>query len=126
MLNPEVEANINKFLSTEKKVSTFKSLLSKIQSNHIEEIDEIRIYEYLLFFMHGETTYQHSFDTWKNTSSVPYPNKEIKENDFIEDLNHENGNYQRTCIKCGINFIGHKRRVLCKICQNNIKIEGDK
>lgn len=45
------------------------------------------------------------------------------ENDFEEDSKHENGNYQITCLKCGIDFIGHKRRTICKKCLKNQKIE---
>jgi len=39
--------------------------------------------------------------------------------DYPEDWSHENGNYQCRCIRCDIQFIGHKRRVLCKVC--NVK-----
>lgn len=35
--------------------------------------------------------------------------------DWPEDFSHENGNYQNRC-SCGIMFIGHKRRVTCKVC----------
>jgi len=35
---------------------------------------------------------------------------------WTEDYNHENGNYICTCSKCKENFIGHKRRPLCKEC----------
>lgn len=33
-----------------------------------------------------------------------------------EDINHENGNYMCTCLACGEQFQGHKRRVRCKQC----------
>lgn len=36
--------------------------------------------------------------------------------DFLEDRNHENGNYLNTCWLCKGTFTGHKRRVLCKEC----------
>lgn len=36
--------------------------------------------------------------------------------DWTEDRNFENGNYCSTCCKCGKQFIGQKRRVICKIC----------
>lgn len=36
--------------------------------------------------------------------------------DWSEDFGHENGNYQRRCVSCGELFIGHKRRVTCKVC----------
>ncbi len=32
------------------------------------------------------------------------------------DFPHENGNYYNMCINCKQGFIGHKRRVICKIC----------
>lgn len=35
---------------------------------------------------------------------------------WTEDFSHENGNYQCTCCLCGHFFIGHKRRVVCKLC----------
>jgi hypothetical protein len=36
--------------------------------------------------------------------------------DWSEDFPHENGNYENRCSECGIGFMGHKRRVVCKIC----------
>lgn len=35
-----------------------------------------------------------------------------------EDFSYENGNYKCKCIYCGVIFIGHKRRVVCKKCAN--------
>ena len=35
---------------------------------------------------------------------------------WIEDAGHENGLYSNTCIKCGREFAGHKRRVICRVC----------
>lgn len=42
------------------------------------------------------------------------------ENDrnWIEDFSHENGNYSNICILCNNRFLGHKRRVVCKKCNN--------
>ena len=37
-----------------------------------------------------------------------------------EDQQHENGNYQNTCVPCGRDFIGHKRRVVCKACSTGL------
>jgi len=42
-----------------------------------------------------------------------------KTRDWEEDFKHENGNYQCKCIYCSEFFVGHKRRVICKICHNN-------
>lgn len=39
--------------------------------------------------------------------------------DWPEDFKHENGNYSCTCHKCGSSFIGHKRRVTCKLCSES-------
>lgn len=38
------------------------------------------------------------------------------ERDWTEDSQHENGNYTNTCSICNKGFIGHKRRVVCKLC----------
>lgn len=35
---------------------------------------------------------------------------------WTEDSNHENGNYMNTCSVCDNDFIGHKRRRVCKLC----------
>lgn len=37
---------------------------------------------------------------------------------WTEDSTHENGNYRCVCIFCKKAFIGHKRRVVCKVCAN--------
>lgn len=36
--------------------------------------------------------------------------------DWQEDFWQENGNYNCICYKCDNIFIGHKRRIVCKIC----------
>lgn len=36
--------------------------------------------------------------------------------DWPEDAEHENGNYSCRCYSCGNEFIGHKRRVVCRAC----------
>jgi hypothetical protein len=36
--------------------------------------------------------------------------------DWIEDNTHENGNYLCQCVHCKRVFVGHKRRVVCKVC----------
>jgi hypothetical protein len=35
---------------------------------------------------------------------------------WTEDAPHENGNYLCECFECEKFFIGHKRRVVCKLC----------
>lgn len=37
-------------------------------------------------------------------------------NDWMEDFPHENGNYINACISCQKQFIGYKRRQICKLC----------
>jgi hypothetical protein len=36
--------------------------------------------------------------------------------DWPEDAGHENGCYMCTCCACGRSFMGHKRRVTCRLC----------
>lgn len=40
--------------------------------------------------------------------------------DWPEDFSHENGNYTNRCRHCGHDFIGHKRRVVCKACDKRV------
>lgn len=47
------------------------------------------------------------------------------ERNFPEDKALENGNYTNLCCNCGKWFIGHKRRVLCKVCLYRNKKETD-
>lgn len=35
---------------------------------------------------------------------------------WSEDFGGENGNYQNRCIECATLFTGHKRRLVCKVC----------
>lgn len=49
---------------------------------------------------------------------------EYGSHDWIEDHAHENGNYIRDCTTCGKTFIGHKRRITCKLCASETK-EGE-
>lgn len=36
--------------------------------------------------------------------------------DWAEDFSHENGQYSCICTTCREQFVGHKRRVTCKLC----------
>ena len=38
------------------------------------------------------------------------------ERSWTEDFGHENGHYFSTCCECGRQFVGHKRRVMCRVC----------
>jgi hypothetical protein len=42
----------------------------------------------------------------------------FEERNWIEDFSFENGNYINTCVRCGELFKGHKRRVVCKLCDS--------
>jgi hypothetical protein len=42
--------------------------------------------------------------------------------DFVQDFAKENGNYDNVCDKCASHFIGHKRRIFCKKCQDGIDL----
>ena len=41
--------------------------------------------------------------------------------DFPEDAGLENGSYACRCVVCRIEFVGHKRRVICKACSTIVK-----
>ncbi len=45
--------------------------------------------------------------------------------DWTEDWEYENGNYQCSCVRCGTAFIGHKRRVTCRMCASKSFLEFD-
>jgi len=46
--------------------------------------------------------------------------------DWKEDFPHENGNYVNTCMDCGADFQGHKRRLSCKMCTDKYKMGNEK
>jgi hypothetical protein len=37
--------------------------------------------------------------------------------DWPEDFSDENGTYTNVCVYCKHEFMGHKRRVVCKWCR---------
>lgn len=41
--------------------------------------------------------------------------------DFPEDAHLENGNYYCDCVQCSTTFVGYKRRVICKLCEEKNK-----
>ena len=55
----------------------------------------------------------------KNTLLSIMPNIDSPKN-WTEDYKHENGNYLNNCTKCKENFLGHKRRFICKECFKDI------
>lgn len=38
--------------------------------------------------------------------------------DYPGDFSDENGNYEHDCFYCKQKFIGHKRRMICKECED--------
>jgi hypothetical protein len=54
--------------------------------------------------------------------AVPKPSAR----DWTEDFGHENGNYESICWRCGDTFIGHKRRVACKVCASSATQDTDR
>ena len=49
----------------------------------------------------------------------------VNPKDWNEDFEHENGNYFNKCCHCKCDFIGHKRRVICKECYSASKPEAN-
>lgn len=47
---------------------------------------------------------------------LKFTNPDIYLDSWEEDFSHENGNYLCNCFVCKRNFLGHKRRVVCKTC----------
>ena len=45
----------------------------------------------------------------------------VDQYDWPEDFAHENGQYECWCAACGVKFLGHKRRVTCKVCSTHSK-----
>ncbi len=45
-----------------------------------------------------------------------YTFQQARKCDWTEDFTHENGNYWNVCATCERQFVGHKRRVTCKLC----------
>jgi hypothetical protein len=43
-----------------------------------------------------------------------------KDRDWEEDASLENGNYTCQCFKCGLLFVGYKRRMECRVCAGPI------
>lgn len=45
--------------------------------------------------------------------------------DWHEDASHENGQYFNKCLSCDDDFIGHKRRHICRKCHYEAKARYD-
>ena len=59
-------------------------------------------------------------------ATLPATNAVQHAQDWTEDFSGENGNYSNRCIKCGIEFNGHKRRLVCKMCASSDNAEKGK
>ena len=59
----------------------------------------------------------------RSGNAVLHPS-DFERRSWPEDFAHENGNYTCTCCECGETFIGHKRRVVCKVCSTSPKCLG--
>lgn len=49
--------------------------------------------------------------------------EKLSPRDWAEDSDLENGNYMCPCEVCKRPFIGYKRRTICKVCSDFLKIE---
>ncbi len=45
--------------------------------------------------------------------------------DWHEDAGHENGSYYCKCLDCDADFVGHKRRHICRKCHYEAKARYD-
>jgi hypothetical protein len=45
--------------------------------------------------------------------------------DWHEDAGHENGSYYCKCLDCDADFVGHKRRHICRKCHFEAKARYD-
>src|SRR6476659_11135116 len=50
----------------------------------------------------------------------------INSKHWTEDYSHENGCYTNRCIDCGDEFCGHKRRVVCKLCDRLARLTAER
>jgi hypothetical protein len=50
----------------------------------------------------------------------------INSKNWTEDYPHENGCYTNRCIDCGDEFCGHKRRVVCKLCDRLSRLTAER
>jgi hypothetical protein len=53
---------------------------------------------------------------WEPKPAPDFDNNRDTSGDWPEDFPGENGQYECICVKCGRHFVGHKRRVVCKVC----------
>lgn len=67
-----------------------------------------------------------AFDRYQAATRLPLKalTSLVGECDWPEDASHENGGYQNQCHGCGLLFVGHKRRTICKVCARHGRIEA--
>lgn len=60
-----------------------------------------------------------------NAIAIPLDilNHDVTDHDYSEDFSHENGRYCGKCPTCKSDFMGHKRRFICRKCQKPGEIQ---
>jgi len=69
--------------------------------------------------------YPYLFITIIGPDGKPQPDP-MEDRSWKEDFDHENGRYMNKCCVCKENFIGHKRRVVCKKCKSKTSFPFEK
>ena len=62
-------------------------------------------------FLHPQPAVPEGYKLLKNST--------FNDRSWIGDRGHENGCYINECADCGRTFLGHKRRVVCKVCSTS-------
>ena len=79
--------------------------------------------------MHHELAYQESRKVTSGdcVSRLVRPSwfKSEADCDWHEDAGHENGSYYCKCLVCDADFVGHKRRYVCRKCHYEAKARYD-
>lgn len=86
---------------------------------YAEAIDNGKSHDFALYYVVG--MYVKTLTPPEALSAIPegyslLKNSTHEQRSWPEDATHENGNYYCSCCVCGRQFTGHKRRVLCKVC----------
>jgi hypothetical protein len=64
----------------------------------------------------GQLSVDSSQSSAENSSGSSYFEAVNYEGSWEEDFLHENGNYMNVCRLCNKEFLGNKRRYVCKCC----------
>ena len=92
--------------------------VSELDGHYTDEDDVLRVSTHDLRQIlenHLMATPQPS-DNLQQASTAPKFGYTATAADWSEDFAHESGNYENRCSECGIGFMGHKRRFVCKVC----------